>query len=169
MTITVNRKQRVYTVMLEDDWGAETTETLLIGGGSEEWQDAEARRMAEAQARKWAEGGEYGDEAAVAGIWIRLDDEDYEFDPWRIEVEIAPNDDVLMRAAGADPECEHEWAATLEVEGGCDDNPGVFALGGTALEIHDHCEVCGLRRKRHFVGSQRNPGETDSVSYEMPQ
>jgi len=52
---------------------------------------------------------------------------------------------------GEDPE-DHEWVATVEVDGGI-----------------EHCAVCGLRRRRVWPGSQRNPGEaTEEVEYDAP-
>jgi hypothetical protein len=62
--------------------------------------------------------------------------------------------------------CEHNsWVATVEQEGGCRENPGVWSQGGTKITVSDHCEVCGMKRNQVFYGSQRNYGEEDSVSY----
>lgn len=44
--------------------------------------------------------------------------------------------------------------------GGCDDNPGVWSLGGTTLSFLSTCE-CGAERHEKSYGSQRNPGEID--------
>ena len=62
------------------------------------------------------------------------------------------------------PDCDHEW--TSEGEGGCDENPGVWSLGGTTIQTREHCEHCGVTRITISHGSQRNPGESDTVRYE---
>lgn len=67
-----------------------------------------------------------------------------------------------------EPECveglTHAW--TRRGEGGCDQNPGVWSLGGTAYEFSAHCRYCGVRRIEITLGCQRNAGECDSVRYE---
>jgi hypothetical protein len=68
-----------------------------------------------------------------------------------------------------EPECDqatrHEWSS--EGEGGCDENPGVWSLGGTTLTFAAHCTRCGLRRHETHYGSQRNPYQCDEVRYEV--
>lgn len=91
-----------------------------------------------------------------------------------LTVEIEPNHEALIgnatrwardRSCGLDPD-DHKW--TSEGEGGCDDNPGVWSVGGTAMEFASHCQTCGLRRREYHCGSQCNPGDHDSVEYDMP-
>lgn len=65
---------------------------------------------------------------------------------------------------GYSPE-EHEW--TTDGEGGSDDNPGAFSLGGTAMAFRSHCRDCGLHRREVHYGTQRNPGQSDVVDYAM--
>jgi hypothetical protein len=60
-------------------------------------------------------------------------------------------------------EYSHRW--TTEGCGGCDSNPGVWSLGGTALRYIVRCIICGVRRVETCYGSERNPGECDRVSY----
>ncbi len=36
------------------------------------------------------------------------------------------------------------------------------------MSFATHCRKCGLHRHEHSTGSQKNPGEHDTVSYEMP-
>ena len=73
-----------------------------------------------------------------------------------------------MTGETEEPPCsaadEHDW--TNEGEGGCDSNPGVWSTGGTGLNFHSHCRKCGLKRVIHHTGSQRNPGECDTTTYE---
>ena len=61
--------------------------------------------------------------------------------------------------------CKHRWIATFDIEGGLKENPGVWATKGTGLVIKDHCQRCGLKRKQVLLGSQRNPGEKDTIEY----
>jgi hypothetical protein len=59
----------------------------------------------------------------------------------------------------ADSSGEHDWSS--HERGGCDENPGVWSLGGTTMVFEAQCQLCGLvRREKHF-GSQRNPDECD--------
>jgi hypothetical protein len=77
----------------------------------------------------------------------------------RLEHTIEPDVDELMRRRGID-QCresddgEHAW----EPYGGCD---GVYAVGGTAIEVHDRCSHCGLVLVEHRTGPQRLPGEPE--------
>ncbi len=129
--------------------------------------DSEAAKAAQEALESWIADGEWGDAGAiVSGLWTLYDSDGEEIDSGNVEVEIEPNHAALIRAAGGDTKCKHRWAA--EGEGGLVENPGVWATGGTTLVICDHCEHCGLRRRRELTGSQRNPGECDTVSYSLP-
>lgn len=89
---------------------------------------------------------------------------------WSCEIEA--DHEALIRAAvpryaescGDSPD-DHDWESTVEIEGGCRENPGVWSLGGTAMRFAAHCTACGLRRVEHVTGSQRNPGEHDTTEY----
>jgi hypothetical protein len=120
----------------------------------------------------WCKDGEWGDDGAAIEIkWtLKFDDEEIDED-WHT-VEIEPNHSVLIANAcrnqsycGDDPD-DHEW--TAEGEGGCTENPGVWSTGGTNMSFAAHCRKCGLQRKKYITGCQKNPGEHDTVSYEMP-
>lgn len=67
----------------------------------------------------------------------------------------------------AEPECtayaHHVW--TPEGTGGCDTNPGVWSLGGTTYRYAHRCRLCGCGRSEVERGTQRNPGECDTVRY----
>lgn len=161
------RSERTYYADLSDDGGASTRRVLVVPAGTEKWQDAEAARLALEEAEDWASDGEWGDEGAVVTVYIELSDNDYENISCddSVEVEIEPNHDKLIRAAGGDTKCKHRW--TSEGEGGCKENPGVWGGSGTSLAIYDHCARCGLRRHSHLTGVQRNPGEHDTVEYSV--
>ena len=67
-----------------------------------------------------------------------------------------------------EPPCSgdgHDWVASVDIEGGLKENPGVWSIGGTRLVIRDHCRHCSLRRERLLAGAQRDHGERDSVTY----
>jgi hypothetical protein len=136
------------------------------------YADADTGREA---AEEYVADGDWGDDGG--SIEVRV---------WRVGYALAPDDEVirlavderwhsveiaidhssLIRAAtggdgcGEDPD-DHTW--TSEDEGGCDENPGVWSLGGTAMVYRSHCRCCGLTREESDPGSQRNPG--DGVTY----
>jgi hypothetical protein len=115
----------------------------------------------------WGYRGDYGDDGAnVVMRWTLTDDEGIQLDDGEENVYIKPNHAALIVAAGGDFACNHDWSS--EGEGGCSENPGVWSTGGTSMVFKSHCTHCGLRRTERTTGSQRNPGECDTVSYEMP-
>lgn len=155
---------------------------LWDDSGGEEEHDAsiyvdvdDVREDVQGCAEVYCADGDWGDKgASIAVCWQLLDADGDEIDTGTCEVEIAPNHRALIRAAvprgadhcGDDPD-DHSW--TREGEGGCTENPGVWATGGTSMEFHAHCRDCGLRRVNRVTGSQRNPGEHDTVSYEWDE
>lgn len=145
------------------------------GGGSTEYVEIEADTLREVEdsvpgeADRWCKDGEWGDDgAAVEVYWTMYADENHtnEVANGACVVTIDPNHDALIREAGGDPDCDHEWSS--EGEGGCDENPGVWSTGGTSMTFQSHCTKCGLRRTEYTTGSQHNPGEHDTVEYEQP-
>ena len=50
----------------------------------------------------------------------------------------------------------HSWVATMSVEGGCRENPGVWGIGGAAISLRQHCKRCGQGRRR-IVGDVDRP------------
>lgn len=60
-------------------------------------------------------------------------------------------------AAGA----RHRW----EPVGGNRENPGYMSRGGTTLTFSERCVRCDCRRVKTWHGSQRNPGERDTLRY----
>lgn len=136
------------------------------GGHSEELPASsmeEAIDLAEELCRE----GSWGDEGASVSVWItETNSKGEETDFHSMTVEIEPDHAALIRRAGGDPRCDHDW--TSEGEGGCRENPGVWSLGGTKMSFASHCRTCGLHRRALWHGSQRNPGEQDTVSYSQP-
>lgn len=134
----------------------------------------EACKIAKAKLKDWVRGGDYGnDGASVNAYFVITDDEGGELDNGSVTVEIEPGHEVLIEKechgheyCGNDPD-DHDW--TSEGEGGCDQNPGVWSTGGTSMTFASHCRTCGLHRTEYSTGSQRNPGEHDTVEYEMPE
>jgi hypothetical protein len=129
--------------------------------------DAETMEAAIAEARDWIRAGDYPAE----GCRIRVRVEQLRYDgevnhAVTINVEIEPDHDALIRAAGGNPDCDHHW--TSEGEGGCDQNPGVWSCGGTTMKFASHCRHCGLHRVEIHHGSQRNPDDHDTVTYTQP-
>jgi hypothetical protein len=79
--------------------------------------------------------------------------------------------DGTCESVEAEPDCvdglAHRW--TADGTGGCDSNPGVWSTGGTSYRFAARCVLCGCGRSETHHGSQRNPGECDSVSYETSE
>jgi hypothetical protein len=120
--------------------------------------------------------GDWGEEGASIDVyWRILDPDGEEIDYGTETVEVEPDHESLIKAAVGryDDDCcgfspdDHDW--TSEGEGGCTENPGVWSHGGTMMSFASHCRECGLRRYEVRLGSQRNPGEHDTVKYEMPE
>ena len=156
---------------------ADTPHTLEMwdDAGGDETVEFDGRPSAEEIAeacRDWVEGGEWGDAGASVRVnWVLADGTlavagDEEIDSGIEEVDIEPNHDALIRVAGGDTSCGHDW--TGEGEGGCDENPGVWSTGGTSMLFVRHCTRCGLIRTERDPGSQRNPGECPTVEYSLP-
>lgn len=114
--------------------------------------------------------GEWGNEGASLDyrwtLYAVTTEGEEEVSEGRGTVEIEPDHDAMIRAAGGDTDCDHEW--TSEGEGGLSENPGVCSTGGTSMRFASHCRACGLHRTEFYCGIQKNPGEHDTVSYEQP-
>jgi hypothetical protein len=161
------RPERTYTVAMRDEGGSTQEESFTVDAGTEVEQDTAAVELARKYAEDWAREGDWGDDGAIVTVYYTLSDK---YDEWleeSVEVEIEPDHDALIAAAGGDTDCEHEW--TREGEGGCDQNPGIWSLGGTTVQIRSHCTRCGLIRTEIHHGVQRNPGQADEVRYELNQ
>ena len=68
--------------------------------------------MAEAleEAAEMCREGEWGDEGALISVWVEEVDEDgKQIDREDIEVSIEPDHEEMIRRAGGDTDCEHEW------------------------------------------------------------
>lgn len=115
---------------------------------------------------EWVRDGDWGEDGALIDARCRVTDEHGEEWDDFASVAIEPQHDRLIRRAGGDPDCDHEW--TSAHEGGCHENPGVWSTTGTTLVYHDHCTHCGLRRHVTRYGSQRNPGQADRIEYFLP-
>ena len=160
---------KLYDYELSDDHDGDETGEVLAGSPEH------AAKLVRKAAREWAEGGSWGEEGATVevrfAVYESADDGAEPVAEDSVEVDIEPDHESLIRRAtrgagcGTDPG-DHDW--TSEGEGGCDSNPGVWSTGGTSFTFHSHCRDCGLRRVEHTCGSQRNPGEHDTVGYEMP-
>lgn len=173
MTATTEiREAREYTVNYREECGGSDSETFTVDAGTEATQDATAKRQAQTLTEEWVRSGEYGDEGASVSAWFILEDEESVWQEESITVEIEPNHSSLIRDVMGDEGCgnnpdDHDW--TSEGEGGCTENPGVWSVGGTTLVFRSHCSTCGLQRREVSLGSQRNPGDHDTVEYFAPE
>lgn len=150
-----------YEVEMRDECGSDHEVTV------EAETTTEAIRLAKSECEEWAQDGDWGQDGASVPVWYTVTDEDGdEIADSVVHVEIEPDHDVLIRAAGGDSDCDHDW--TSEGEGGCSQNPGVWSTGGTSMLFATHCRLCGLHRTEKTCGSQRNPGKHDTTTYEQP-
>ena len=145
-----------YAVTMRDECGSVQTTSVDASNINEAWD------MAESETEDWCRSGEWGRDGASVQCYYNVESES---ERW-IDVEIEPDHDALIKAAGGDTDCDHDW--TAEGEGGCDQNPGVWSTGGTSMVFRSHCRKCGLHRIENHTGSQRNPGEHDTVEYTQP-
>jgi hypothetical protein len=164
-----------YTLEMRDDAGCTETREIVAASA------AEAVEQIQDEADDWCSDGDWGvDGASVVVSWSLSEDGD-EIDNGSCTVDIEPDHAALIQQAcgyiwdesgktikgcGENPD-DHDW--TSEGEGGCIENPGVWSTGGTSMSFASHCRKCGLHRSEHDTGSQRNPGDHDTVSYEMPE
>lgn len=141
--------------------------------------DSDCEKVITEALKSFVREGEWGDNgAAVDAAWRLVDQFGEEYERYDITVMIEPNHAVLIRDAVRDhfgryaednvcgfDEDDHEWVSTVAVDGGLEENPGVFATGGTSMAFYSHCKNCKLRREECRPGSQRNPGEHNTVRY----
>lgn len=161
--VIVTRPAPEYVLHMND--GCSTNEVTF----TEKPDDSEIHSEIE----DWCKDGEWGDDGAAIGISWTLEFDGDEIDNDYYTVDIEPNHSVLIanacgrdsRSCGDDPD-DHDW--TAEGEGGCTENPGVWSTGGTSMSFATHCRKCGLHRNEYSTGSQKNPGEHDTIDYEMP-
>lgn len=127
---------------------------------------ADARAAAEAYIDDQVQDGDYGQDEGMTSVTISYeitsDDDEYD-EIYRYEASLAVDEDALIAQAGGDADCDHEW--TSQGEGGCDQNPGVWSVGGTTMLYREHCARCCIVRETTHVGPQRNPGDRDTVRY----
>lgn len=168
--VVVTHPAPKYALHIRDDGGSTHEITF-----TEEPDKSDIHREIE----NWCKDGEWGDDGAAIDILWTLELDGDEIDEGFYTVDIEPNHSKLIwdacgyiwdetgkkiRGCGDDPE-DHDW--TAEGEGGCMENPGVWSTGGTSMSFSTHCRKCGLHRNEYRTGSQRNPGEHDTVSYKM--
>lgn len=162
--VVVSRPAPEYVLSMRDDGGS-THEVIFT--------EKPDKSEIYSEIEDWCKEGEWGDDGSAIDISWSLEFDDEEIDNGYYTVNIEPNHSVLIatacgsdsRSCGNDPK-DHDW--TAEGEGGCTENPGVWSTGGTSMSFATHCRKCGLHRNEYVTGSQKNPGEHDTVVYEMP-
>jgi len=133
--------------------------------GVSEIIEAEDNSAAESRASNWIKDGSW-DGKFMADVTIQeVDDLQEDIgNSWGISVEVG--DDPKP------PDCredhDHKWDSPVEVVGGIDENPGVWSTGGTTIVFKTVCRHCGVYKKETAYGSQRNPGQCDTVEYIDP-
>lgn len=127
----------------------------------------EAIETAIEETEDWVREGEWGIAGASIRAYWKIVDENDNIDEGCVDVDIPPDEEALIKNAGGDNNCEHNWSS--EGESGLDENPGVWSVGGTAMVIKDHCTICNLQRTWRLTGSQKNPGEHDTIEFFQPE
>jgi len=59
---------------------------------------------------------------------------------------------------------KHKWIRTYAVEGGLRENPGVWGISGAAIAMRQHCQHCGVSRRRVF-GDVDTPSRNHGWKY----
>lgn len=118
----------------------------------------EALEKAEALLRD----GEWGDYSGWVHAWVvatEVDEDGDEVDSWQDSASV-----LIEPEEPACPSGAHDW--TGEGEGGLDENPGVWSVGGAAILTSRHCRHCGLVR-RTISGDTNAPGagNRDGTTY----
>ena len=80
----------------------------------------------------------------------------------RIEGEDGLLETVSVRIDPDEPKCSdedgHEWAAPVNIVGGCKESPGVYGHGG-GVTISEVCLHCGCRKLINTWAQRRDTGE----------
>jgi len=139
--------------------------TFKDDNGSQETLELDSIEEAEEYAENWVLSGSWGEQGCIVDVDIYDEDGDH---LTCVSVEIEPDHESLIREATGGEGCgvspdDHKW--TREGCGGCNENPGVWSLGGTRMSYLSRCTECGLRREIIDPGNQRNPDETIKYSY----
>ena len=142
----------------------------VMDDGGEETIEAHSMEDAIESCEAWVQGGDWDWDTEEGGCRIAccVTDESTGAKEW-IDVDIEPDHNQLITATGdlgcgGQPE-DHHWESSTEVEGGLDENPGVWSTGGTSMMFESHCSRCGLRRRERWTGPQHNPGDHDTTEY----
>ena len=141
--------------------------TYLIGDGQvDEIIQAESMEQAKSLAADWIREGSWDQKCEIDVRVVEIDpSQDDGRDRRGAEIDDPEWITVEVGEDPQEPDCvdgeTHDWRGV----GGCSQNPGVFSLGGTKLVFYRRCEKCGWDKRTVSVGSQRNPGEVDTVEY----
>jgi hypothetical protein len=57
-------------------------------------------------------------------------------------------------------DCDHVWIKV----GGCKENPGVWGVGGAAIQVTETCETCGSTRTK-IIGDVGSPSRNHGWDY----
>jgi hypothetical protein len=119
--------------------------------GAEETITATSLADARTQAVEWAREGDYIDEGQET-IWVDV----------RVDGADGSHDTVTVAIDPEEPECSdengHEWAAPVDIVGGCKESPGVYGHAG-GVTISEVCVHCGCRKLIDTWAQRRDTGE----------
>lgn len=150
-----------YILKMKDDFGGFTEITI------EAKSPEEAIAEIEDEAEYWVKNGEWSPNGCEVNVDCYLNYRNEQIYYESCEIVIKADEDYLIKEAGGDVNCEHEWVSTYEVEGGLKENPGVWSMGGTKMVFKSHCEHCGLHRTETKYGSQSMAGQMDELEFSL--
>jgi len=141
------------------------TTYTMVEDGNNAWEIIHATDLQDAkqQLQEWAAGADWNQDEPDAST-IQVDYALYE-GRWEPGEDGDPVYEYTHTYDPTPPPCtgtEHEWEATVEQEGGLEENPGVWGHGGGVV-IHDHCRHCGTRRTRDTWAQDDTTGEIIDV------
>lgn len=150
--------------------------SLNLGGGE---KHQFARKPSAAKIRSlcqaWADGGDWNDEGEGTDVfvhWLLTKDGD-EIRQGSEEIKIeADHAEKIAEACGGDTDHRYERSCGDDSDDHTwteDGEPTARSIGGTQMTVYSHCRTCGLHRVEDLTGSQKNPGEHDTVEYAMPE
>jgi len=136
-----------------------------LDSGCDEVVEADDMEEACEACEAWIQAGDWDEDGCRVSCCVK--DESTGEQEW-FDVDVEPDHAYLIARTGAvgcgDRPEDHEWDATVEIDGGLGANPGVFSRGSTMI-YKTHCSRCGLRRKERVTGMESNPDDSDTTEY----
>ena len=164
-------KNKPYYLMLDHEGSEQRVE---LDAKTRDTAIAEVRESIREIATGWCSIGDWPIDGARVEVRYTVYELDEEIYQNTLMIDIEPDHAALIRdivqaadfsSCGDDPDA-HKWVPADE---GCDENPGVWSLRGTAMMYRSYCSECGIRREEISTGEQYNCGDHDTTTYSEPE